>query len=281
MSNSPTDPPPSVELLRAAYAAFNSRDIDAALALMTQDVAWPRAFKGGFVRGPDEVRAYWTEQWSEIDPHVEPVAFRDEGFGRIVVTVHQVVRDLAGELLADVQVDHRFTIKDGLIHAMAVWDPSITRSIDGCIHPDVFMNRDIQLHDCEVAAIHHIDGSTSVVLSTAYIHASLGLPGFDPGVIWTQVATITIIDAAQISQEVCLPIWIYHGTLRVGETLYEGFIPAGGHLLAETELVLTLSTEDGRDGGTFTVKGNGVRIELLGERSEVEEFNETPRRSVD
>jgi ketosteroid isomerase-like protein len=58
-----------VELLRAAYAAFNARDIHAALALMTTDVAWPRAFKGGFVRGHEEVRAYWREQWSEIDPH--------------------------------------------------------------------------------------------------------------------------------------------------------------------------------------------------------------------
>ena len=28
-----------IELLRAAYAAFNARDIDAALALMTPDVA--------------------------------------------------------------------------------------------------------------------------------------------------------------------------------------------------------------------------------------------------
>ena len=59
-----------IELLRAAYAAFNARDINAALALMTADVAWPRAFKGGFVRGHEEVRAYWTEQWSEIDPLV-------------------------------------------------------------------------------------------------------------------------------------------------------------------------------------------------------------------
>ncbi len=47
-----------IELLRAAYAAFNARDINAALAMMSADVAWPRAFKGGFVRGPKEVRAY-------------------------------------------------------------------------------------------------------------------------------------------------------------------------------------------------------------------------------
>lgn len=109
-----------IELLRAAYAAFNVRDIGAALALMTADVTWPKAFKGGFVEGPDEVRAYWTEQWSEIDPHVEPVAFYSEGASQILVDVHQVVRDLSDSVLADERVGHRFTIKDGLIQGMEV-----------------------------------------------------------------------------------------------------------------------------------------------------------------
>ncbi len=109
-----------VELLRAAYAAFNARDLDAAFATMAPDVAWPRAFKGGFVRGHDEVRAYWTEQWAEIDPHVEPVAFHPEGAGRILVEVHQVVRDLGGVVLGDEHVGHRFTIRAGLIQAMQV-----------------------------------------------------------------------------------------------------------------------------------------------------------------
>lgn len=111
---------PEVELLRAAYVAFNARDIDAALTLMTPDVAWPRAFKGGFVRGPAEVRAYWTEQWSEIDPHVEPIAFHREEAGCILVKAHQVVRDLAGAVLADEQVNHRFTLARGLIQRMEV-----------------------------------------------------------------------------------------------------------------------------------------------------------------
>jgi hypothetical protein len=116
----PDQPAPETELLRAAYAAFNSRDIDAALALMTPDVAWPKAFKGGFVRGPEEVRAYWTEQWSEINPHVEPVSFHPEDDGRIGVEVHQVVRDLAGAVLADEHVGHYFTLEHGLIRAMEV-----------------------------------------------------------------------------------------------------------------------------------------------------------------
>lgn len=116
-----TDPrSPEIELLRTAYAAFNARDIDAALATMAADVAWPKAFKGGQARGHEEVRAYWTEQWLEIDPHVEPTAFHAEPQGRMLVDVHQVVRDRSGVLVADGHVGHRFTIESGLIRSMEV-----------------------------------------------------------------------------------------------------------------------------------------------------------------
>ncbi len=90
---------------------------------MTTDVEWPRAFKGGFVQGHHAVGAYWTEQWSEISPHVEPVAFHPEEGGRILVEVHQVVRDLAGTVLADEHVAHRFTLAGGLIQKMEVCAP--------------------------------------------------------------------------------------------------------------------------------------------------------------
>ncbi len=116
----PDQPSPEIGLLRAAYAAFNARDSDAALALMTADVAWPRAFNSGFVRGPQAVHASWTEQGSEIDPHVEPVTFHPEGGGRILVEVHHVVRDLAGSVLADGRVGHRFTFERDLIQGMEV-----------------------------------------------------------------------------------------------------------------------------------------------------------------
>jgi len=90
---------------------------------MTLDVAWPRAFKGGFVVGPEEVRAYWTAQWSEIDPHVEPVAFHEGDAGSVLVNVHQVVRDLSGAVVANEHVGHRFTFADGLIKKMEVCAP--------------------------------------------------------------------------------------------------------------------------------------------------------------
>jgi len=111
---------PAIELLRNAYTAFNARDIDAALATMVRDVAWPKAFKGGFALGHQAVRDYWTEQWAEIDPRVEPISFHSESDGRILVDVHQVVRDMAGALVAEGYVGHRFTIESGLIQMMEV-----------------------------------------------------------------------------------------------------------------------------------------------------------------
>ena len=109
-----------IHSLRAAYAAFNARDIDAALVLMTEDVTWPKAFKGGFARGHGGIRAYWSEQWGEIDPHVEPVGFYPGDAGQVVVDVHQLVRSLAGAMLADARVGHCFSFRDGLVRSMEI-----------------------------------------------------------------------------------------------------------------------------------------------------------------
>ena len=109
-----------IELLRAAYAAFNAHDIDTALALMACDVVLQKAFKGGFVCGHEEIRAHWTEGWSRVNLHDEPVAFHPEEGRQVLVEVHQVVRDLAGAVLTDRHVGHRFTIEHGLIRSMEV-----------------------------------------------------------------------------------------------------------------------------------------------------------------
>jgi hypothetical protein len=108
------------ELLRRAYAAFNARDLETALSTMHSDVVWPNGMEGGYVRGHDEVRAYWTRQWAAIDLRVEPLSFERDQAGRIKVEVHQVVRDRVGAVLADQLVVHRYTIRDGLIQTMAI-----------------------------------------------------------------------------------------------------------------------------------------------------------------
>jgi len=109
-------------LLEQAYSAFNKRDIDGALALMAENVSWPKASEGGRVVGKEEIRAYWTRQWGEFDPHVEPLAITQEGGGKVRVRVHQLVKNLHGEVLADSEVLHVFTINNSLIAAMDLGD---------------------------------------------------------------------------------------------------------------------------------------------------------------
>ena len=112
----------SKTIIEQAYSAFNRRDIDGALALMTQDVIWPKASEGGKVVGKEEIRAYWTRQWGEFDPHVEPIAMIEEGGGKIRVRVHQLVKSLEGNILSDSEVLHIFTVNGGFISAMSLGD---------------------------------------------------------------------------------------------------------------------------------------------------------------
>jgi hypothetical protein len=109
-------------ILEQAYCAFNQRDIDGALALMTQDVSWPKASEGGRAVGKDEIRAYWTRQWGEFDPHVEPLAVTEEEGSKTRVRVHQRVRNFKGEVISDSEVFHVFTVKGGLISSMDLGD---------------------------------------------------------------------------------------------------------------------------------------------------------------
>lgn len=105
----------TLNLIANAYSAFNHRDVDGALALMTDTVSWPKASEGGRVVGKDDIRAYWTRQWNEFDPNVEPLEFTELGNDQVRVTVHQLVKSLSGEILSDSKVTHTFTISNGLI----------------------------------------------------------------------------------------------------------------------------------------------------------------------
>ena len=104
-----------IDLLKGVYDRFNARDMETVLAAMHEDVIWANGMEGGHVRGRDEVRKYWTRQWAMMDPHVEPVEFSRGPGGEVVVEVHQVVRDLNGNLLADKMVGHVFRIEEGLV----------------------------------------------------------------------------------------------------------------------------------------------------------------------
>ena len=118
-----------VELIKRLYADFNARNIDSVLAMLTEDVMWANAMDGGYARGHEGIREYWTRQWSLVSPHVEPVGFRKGDDGAIIVEVLQTIRDLEGNLLQDQThglkdktVGHVFRFKDGRVSRFDVED---------------------------------------------------------------------------------------------------------------------------------------------------------------
>ncbi len=112
------------KLITEAYTAFNRRDVDSVLALMASDVNWPNGMEGGRLVGHDQVRAYWIRQWGVLNPRVDPVGFGEDETGRVVVHVHQVVRDLSGRVLVDHFVQHVYSFKGDLIERMDIREDS-------------------------------------------------------------------------------------------------------------------------------------------------------------
>jgi hypothetical protein len=107
-------------LISQAYFAFNKRDIDGTLALMTENVSWPKASEGGRVIGKQAIREYWTRQWVDFDPHLEVLEVIDNQNGKTEVKVHQLVKNLKGDVLADVELWHVYTIQNNLIVRMDI-----------------------------------------------------------------------------------------------------------------------------------------------------------------
>ena len=103
------------QFLQNLYDAFNNREIETIISFMRPDVKWANGVEGGFVYGRDAVREYWTNQFKHIQAELETLKFETDENNRNVVTVHQIIKDLQGNLLADATVQQIFTVEDGSI----------------------------------------------------------------------------------------------------------------------------------------------------------------------
>lgn len=107
--------PTTNDTLTELYDAFNRRDIAAFLKKLHPIVKWANDLQGGFLYGRDAVRDYSQKQFATMQPHLEPREFTTDDRNRHLVTVHQIVRDLDGNVLVEQTVTHRFTIKGGYV----------------------------------------------------------------------------------------------------------------------------------------------------------------------
>jgi len=117
------------QFLQNLYDAFNKREIETIISLMTPNVKWANGLEGGFVHGRDAVREYWTNQFKDIQPELETLKFETDEKNREVVTVHQVIKDLQGNMLADMTVQQIFTIEDGLISLYEIGETETIQEI--------------------------------------------------------------------------------------------------------------------------------------------------------
>lgn len=60
--------------LTQAYAVYNGQVVEALLA-RSHDVDWPDG--DGRLHGNEEVRSYWTEQWTRTRTHDEAAGFSE------------------------------------------------------------------------------------------------------------------------------------------------------------------------------------------------------------
>lgn len=106
------------------YRAFNDRDIDGALEHLAPGVDWPNGMTGGREVGREAVRRYWTKQWNEIDPRVEPLEITFDASGKAHVRVDQLVRSLEGKVLLNRQVEHAYEFEGPFISRMTIIEPT-------------------------------------------------------------------------------------------------------------------------------------------------------------
>jgi hypothetical protein len=129
------------------------------------------------------------------------------------------------------------------------------------------VNTIIELHDSTIVKFATRKGALIVHFLPAYLHKSEGRPGFDVGTGWVQEARLIMASASASGRPPQLPCDLIDGELVVGEKRCENQIPVPLDSTAPAQLRLIFDSAN-----QITIKSQGVRLELLGEPSHVEEF---------
>ena len=108
-----------VLLLKELYAAFNQRDIERVLAVLSSDVKWPNMIDKITIQGHSEIRDYWQKQFQTIQSIVEPFGFEERN-GNVAIQAHQRVTVMATNQVMESDVTHIYTFDNDFITEMVV-----------------------------------------------------------------------------------------------------------------------------------------------------------------
>ena len=132
-------------------------------------------------------------------------------------------------------------------------------------------NREIELHDSEIATIFYFDGSTVIIFSHAYVHVSEGEPGRDAGSGWYQRAELVIGEAPEFEMDCIWPCEVHDGSLLLGDVEHSNMLPIPLEHGGSAKLRLEVSDDDDAYK-VIEIEGKWVKLTMLGEPYYVEEF---------
>ncbi len=78
-------------------------------------------FNARHVDRHDAIRTYWRNQWATINSQVTPISYRVAD-GRVILEVHQLVKDMEGATLSDSVVFHTYTFANAKVARMDISD---------------------------------------------------------------------------------------------------------------------------------------------------------------
>ena len=111
------------EMLKEMYRAFNTRDIDGALAHLHPDVDWTDGLTGSRLHGRAAVRRTWEKQWQTLDRRAEPLAIDVDPSGDTArVRVHRLVTSRDGTILDNRRVEHVYGFDGAFVKHMDILD---------------------------------------------------------------------------------------------------------------------------------------------------------------
>ena len=121
-------------------------------------------------------------------------------------------------------------------------------------------NREIDLHDSNLAAVEEADGSVVIRFAPAYVIASGDEPAKSGGTGWSVDVDIVLHDAALKTSPAILPCWISDGFVGLAgcARMYLLSLPSS----LEGDLTVYLITENAEE---LLIKATRMEVVMIGE----------------